>query len=115
MIQNVLLADVLGDFLLELKVKDPRDAEEYSALLVWLSQLLANSDLQVDVFLMNKLTTVYRTRTEGRGVKADHKFAPINQYSSNSAGSLNDRDYFSETRLTLQLRSFDLGSFITRP
>jgi Z1 domain len=115
-IQNVLLADVLGDFLLELKVKDPRDAEEHSALLVWLSQLLAkNSDLQVDVFLMNRLTTGYRTRTEGRGVKADHKFAPINQYSSNSAGSLNDRDYFSETRLTLQLRSFDLGTFIRDP
>lgn len=115
-IQNVLLADVLGDFLLEVKVKDPRDAEEHSALLIWLSQLLSkNSALQVDVFLMNKLKTGYRTRTAGRGVSAKHKFAPINQYSSNSAGSLNDRDYFSETKLTLQLRSFDLGTFVRAP
>lgn len=112
-IQNVLLADVLRDFLLEVKVKDPRDAEEHSALLIWLSQLLAkNSALHVDVFLMNKLKIGYRTRTAGRGVVAKHKFAPINQYSSNSAGSLNDRDYFSETKLTLQLRSFDLGTFV---
>lgn len=115
-IQNVLLADVLEDFLLEVKVKDPRDAEEHSALLVWLSQLLAkNNALQVDVFLMNKLAVGYRTRTQGRGVGAKHKFAPINQYSSNSAGSLNDRDYFSDTKLTLQLRSFDLGTNVRSP
>jgi hypothetical protein len=115
-IQNVLLADVLGDFLLEVKVKDPRDAEQHSALLVWLSHLLAkNSALQVDVFLMNKLITGYRTRAAGRGVGAKHKFAPINQYSSNSAGSLNDRDYVSDTNLTLQLRSFDLGTNVRVP
>lgn len=112
-IENVYLADILEDFLLEVKVKDPRDAEEHSAMLICLSQLLAKDDkLQVNVFLMNKLTSGYRTRVAGRGVSAKHRFAPINQYSSNSAGSLNDRDYLSDTKLTLQLRWFDLGTHV---
>jgi len=115
-IQSVPLAVVLEDFLLEVKVKDPRDAEEHSALLIWLSELLAkNGALQVDVFLMNRLVVGYRTRTQGRGVGPKHRFAPINQYSSNSAGSLNDRDYLSDTKLTLQLRSFDLGTNVRSP
>lgn len=64
----------------------------------------------VDVFLMNRLTTGYRTRVAGRGLKATHRFAPINNYFSQSASKANDRDYRSAERVSLQLRRFDLGT-----
>ncbi|MBU9579939.1 Z1 domain-containing protein [Ralstonia mannitolilytica] len=110
-IEGVPLRDMLDDFLLEVQVKDPTDAEEHSAMIVALADLLAkNPSAVVDVFLMNRLDIGYRTRVAGRGAKATDRFAPINQYFSQSAGSINDRDYCSSERVSLQLRRFDLGT-----
>lgn len=107
-IEAVPLRAVLEDFLLEIQVKDPHDAEEHSAMLVALANMLAKDHtLVVDVFLMNP---GYRTRAAGRGVPATHRFAPINQYFSQSAGTVNDRHYCSADRLSIQLRKFDLGT-----
>ena len=72
--------------------------------------LAKDPTLVVDVFLMNRLTTGYRTRVAGRGVKATHRYAPINQYFSQSAGTVNARDYCSPDRVCRQLRKFDLGT-----
>jgi len=73
--------------------------------------LAKHQGLEVDVFLMNKLKTGYRTRVAGRGIKdVSNRFAPINQYFSQSAGTVNDRDYCSADRITLQLRKFNLGT-----
>lgn len=111
-IEGIPLADVLKDFMVEIEVKEPHDAEEHNAMVIALAQLQAASPgLEVDVFLMNRLVTGYRTRVAGRGVKnAKDRFAPINQYFSQSAGTLNDRDYSSPDRITLQLRRFNLGT-----
>lgn len=112
-IEGVPLPAVLGDFLLQIQVKDPRDAEEHNATLVALGSLLSKDDsLKVDVFLMNGLTPGYRSRDEGRGVAASHPFAPINQYFSQSAGSVNDKSFCSGDRISLQLRRFDLGHIV---
>jgi hypothetical protein len=111
-LEGVRLGDVLKDFMLEVEVKEPTDSEEHNAMVVALAQLHAkHAGLEVDVFLMNNLRTGYRTRVAGRGIKsASDRFAPINQYFSQSAGTVNDRDYCSPDRITLQLRSFDLGT-----
>lgn len=110
-IKEVPLKEVLEDFMLEVQVKDPNDAEEHVAMLVALADMLSkDSTLKVDVFLMNKLVNGYRTRTSGRGVKSTHRYAPINQYFSQSAGTINDRAYFTPDRVSLQLRKFDLGT-----
>lgn len=102
---------ILEEFLLKVAVRDPRDAEEHSAMLVALAVLLRkDSSVMVDVFLMNKLQIGYRMRNAGRGLTADHKYAPINQYFSQSADSFNDKDFCSVERVTLQLRKFDLGT-----
>ena len=107
---GIPLRIVLEEFLLKVAVKDPRDAEEHSAMLVALAVLLSkDASIVIDVFLMNRLQTGYRTRDAGRGLSADHKYAPINQYFSQSADSFNDRDFCSTERVTLQLRKFDLG------
>ncbi len=107
----VPLKSVLEDFLLEIRLKDPTDAEEHSAMLIALATLLRKKpDLSVDVFLMNNLVPGYRTRVDGRGVSAKHRFAPINQYFSQSAATVNDRTFCSEDRVSLQLRRFDLGT-----
>lgn len=112
-IQGVPLKAVLVDFLLQIRVKDPADAQEHNAALISLSSLLSkHPDMVVDVFLMNKLCPNYRTRIEGRGFSAKHRFAPINQYFSQTAGALNDRSYVSKERVTLQLRRFNLGTTI---
>jgi hypothetical protein len=109
-IEAVPLRAILDDFLLEVQVRDPQDAEEHSAMLIALSSMLANdASLTVDVFLMNRLEIGYRTRAAGHGVGAKHRFAPINQYFSQSAGTLNDRDHRFDDRISLQLRRFDLG------
>ena len=60
--------------------------------------------------MMNKLQTGYRMRNQGRGVNASHRFAPINQYFSQSADAFNDKSFCSTERVTLQLRRFDLGT-----
>ena len=60
---------------------------------------------------MNELAPGYRTRDAGRGVPATHQFAPINNYFSQSANSLNDRSFISDARITLHLRRFDLGTY----
>ncbi len=109
-IEAVPLKTVLEDFLLAIQVKDPRDAEDHIAMLVALADMLAkDTSLVADVFLMNRLTAGYRTRAAGRGLNATHRYAPINQYFSQSAGTVNDRDYCSPDRVTIQLRKFDLG------
>lgn len=110
-IEAVPLRVVLDDFLLSVQVRDPNDAEQHTAMLIALASMLAKDEtLKVDVFLMNQLDTGYRTRTAGRGVSASHRYAPINQYFSQSAGTLNDRDHCFSDRISLQLRKFDLGT-----
>ncbi len=110
-LESIPLMTVLEDFLLEVKVKDPSDAEEHSAMLIAIAALLRKTpDLQADVFLMNNLVAGYRTRDAGRGVDAKHRFAPINQYFSQSAAAVNDRSFCSVERVSLQLRRFNLGT-----
>lgn len=110
-IEAVPLRAVLEDFLLDVQVRDPGDAEQHSAMLIALSRALAADDtLKVDVFLMNRLQTGYRTRQAGHGLAATHRFAPINQYFSQSAGTANDRDHCFDDRISLHLRKFDLGT-----
>ena len=110
-IEAIPLKVVLEDFLLTIQVKDPRDAEQHNAMLVGLANLLANnSNMVIDVFLMNKLLPGYRTRVAGRQHTANHSFAPINQYFSQSAGIANDRKHCSSDKISLQLRRFDLGT-----
>jgi hypothetical protein len=110
-IDTVPLIAVLEDFLLKIRVKDPKDAEDHSAILIALGAILSEDrQATVQVFLMNNLVGGYRTRDAGRGFPAIHKFAPINNYFSQSANSLNDRSFVSATRITLQLRRFDLGT-----
>ncbi|NIF24089.1 Z1 domain-containing protein [Candidatus Pantoea multigeneris] len=105
------LKAVLKDFLLEVKVKDPFDAEEHSAMLLAMAALLRKTpSLKADVFLMNNLVAGYRTRSSGRGVDAKHRFAPINQYFSQSAEAINDRSFCSTERVSIQLRRFNLGT-----
>lgn len=110
-IEAVPLRAVLEDFLLDVQVRDPSDAEQHSAMLIALSSALRSNDaLKVDVFLMNRLETGYRTRVAGHGLPAAHRYAPINQYFSQSAGMVNDRDHRFDDRISLQLRKFDLGT-----
>ncbi|RZT76418.1 Z1 domain-containing protein [Azospira oryzae] len=109
-ILDVPLTTVLEDFLLNLEVKDPKDAEEHSAMLVALSALLAKDpSLKVDVFVMNQLKPGYRSRVGTSTLPASNKFAPINQYFSQSANAINDRSFFTPDRISLQLRRFNLG------
>ena len=112
-IEAVPLRAVLSDFLLDVRVRDARDSEEHSAMLIALGFMLAKDDsLRVDVFLMNRLApgVGYRTRIAGHGLPATHRYAPINQYFSQSAGTANDRDHCFVDRISLQLRRFDLGT-----
>ncbi|GLQ49476.1 Z1 domain-containing protein [Dyella flava] len=110
-IEGVPLKAVLEDFLLQIEVRDATDAEEHSAILIGLADLLREKpDLKVDVFLMNNLEAQYRTRDAGRGFPAGHPNAPMNQYFSQTAGAINDRSFFSPDRLSLQLRRFNLGT-----
>lgn len=111
LIEGVPLRAVLEDFMLDVRVRDARDSEEHSAMLIALGFFLAqNATLKVDVFLMNRMAVGYRTREDGHGLKAAHRYAPINQYFSQSAGTLNDRDHYNPDRISLQLRRFDLGT-----
>ncbi|MBD8544465.1 hypothetical protein IFU00_19495 [Oxalobacteraceae sp. CFBP 8761] len=115
-IEPVPLKAVLEDFLLEVKVRDPVDAEEHSAMLIAVASLLAKEpNLTADIFLMNNLHPGYRTRTAGRGVNELHPFAPINQYFSQSAAAVNDRSFCSTERISLQLRKFNLGTNVRDP
>jgi hypothetical protein len=110
-IDIVPLKSVLEDFLLKLQVRDPKDAEDFSGMLIALGALLATQgNLPVQVFLMNELKANYRTRDAGRGFRAGDPFSPINQYFSQSANAVNDRSFVSEDRITLQLRRLDLGT-----
>jgi len=110
LIEAVPLKTVLEDFLLKVEVKDPGDAEEHSAMLVALGSLLAKyPSLKVDVFVMNGLKAGYRSRVSRGSLAASHPWAPMNQYFSQSANSVNDRNFFTADRISLQLRCFDLG------
>jgi hypothetical protein len=110
-IEGVPLLNVLSEFLLTLQVKDTRDAELHSAILVSLAELKRlNSKAVVDVFLMNGLESQYRTRENARGYSRDDYNAPINQYFSLSANTINDKSYAFKDRITLQLRRFNLGT-----
>lgn len=113
-LKGIPLRIIIEQFFLEVQVKDPIDAEYHSALLIALAELLINyNDLTVDVFLMNNLEPQYRTRSAGRGLSQADRNAPLNQYFSNSANSVNDRSFKNDKRISLQLRRFNLGS-ITR-
>ena len=102
---SVPLSEVMDDFLSAISVKDPRDVEEHSAMLIALAILRGkNLNLMVDVFLMNNLSPNYRTRVSNSPI------APINQYFSASANSMNDLSFVSDSNITLQLRRFDLGT-----
>lgn len=115
-IDAVPLRVVLERFLLNVQVKDPKDAEDHSAILIALAALLSDdSSAVVQVFLMNDLIPGYRTRDAGRGFPATHPFAPINNYFSQSANSLNDRSFISDSRITLHLRRFNLGTEVRDP
>lgn len=110
-IEGVPLRAVLEDFMLNVAVRDATDAEEHGAILIGMAELLRkHPDLKTDVFLMNNLEAQYRTRAAGRGFPAGHLNAPINQYFSQSADSVNDRSFFSHDRISLQLRRFNLGT-----
>jgi hypothetical protein len=112
-IEGVPLRAVLEDFLLDVRVRDALDAEKHSAMLIALGLMLAaDNSLRVDVFLMQRLQpgAAYRTRVEGHGLKATHRYAPINNYFSQSAGTVNDSKHCFQDRISLQLRRFDLGT-----
>ena len=111
LLNPVPLAVVLEEFFLQLEVRDATDAEDHSAILIGLAELLREKKhLQVDVFLINGLNAQYRTRDAGRGFPAGHPNAPINEYFSQSAGVVNDKSYYSNTRISLQLRRLNLGT-----
>ncbi|WP_430407505.1 hypothetical protein [Hydrogenophaga sp.] len=115
LIEAVPLKTVLDDFLLKVEVKDPGDAEEHGAMLVALGSLLAKDpSLKVDVYLMNNLKAGYRSRVGTGSLAASHPWAPINQYFSASANSVNDKSFFTPDRLSLQLRRFNLGHHLNR-
>lgn len=110
-LESVPLRAVLEEFLLNMQVGDPADAEEHSAILIAMAELLRKDEnLKVEVFLMNNLLPQYRTRDAGRGFPAGHPNAPINQYFSNSADAVNDHSFLSAERVSLQLRRFNLGA-----
>lgn len=109
--ESIPLQAVLEDFLLEVNVKDPADAEEHSAMLLTVASALAgNPAAKCDVYFMNNLDSGYRSRRAGRGLDAKHPFAPINQYFSQSANSINDKSFCSPINISLQLRKFNLGT-----
>ncbi|MEX5502544.1 Z1 domain-containing protein [Pseudomonas putida] len=109
-IEAVPLYSVLEDFLLSVQVRDAKDAEQHSAMLIALSKLLAEDDsLKVDIFMMNKLESGYRSRRVRNVAQGIDRYSPINQYFSQSADVKNDRAYCFKDRITLQLRFFDLG------
>ncbi|CAB4343970.1 unannotated protein [freshwater metagenome] len=111
LLNPVPLAVVLEEFFLQLEVRDATDAEQHSAILIGLAELLRKEGgLLVDVFLINGLVAQYRTRDAGRGFPAGHPNAPINEYFSQSAGVVNDKSYYSTTRIGLQLRRLNLGT-----
>lgn len=110
-IEAVPLKTVLEDLLLKVQVRDLVDAEDHSAMLITLASLMAKQpDLVVDVFLM---TETYRSRAAGRGFAATEAGAPIGEYFSNTAGSVNDKSHLSPERISLQLRDLSVG-FVRR-
>lgn len=110
-IAAVPLKTVLEDLLLKVQVRDLVDAEDHSAMLITLAALMAKQpDLVVDVFLM---TETYRSRAAGRGFAATESGAPIGEYFSNTAGSVNDKSHLSPERISLQLRDLSVG-FVKR-
>jgi hypothetical protein len=108
--EDVPLTRIMDEFLLNIGVKDPHDAEDASAMLIALASLRrGRAELKVDVFLMNDLQPNYRTRTTA------NRISPMNQYFSASANSLNDKSFQSDTKITLQLRRFNLGTVARDP
>ncbi|MGY3141741.1 hypothetical protein ACVW02_003310 [Ewingella americana] len=102
---------ILDEFLLEIQVKDPIDAEYHSAMLIALAELLhKDPNITVDVFFINNLEPQYRTRSAGRGLSQKDRNSPLNQYFSNSANSVNDKSFISSGNISLQLRRFNLGT-----
>ena len=106
-IEAVPLKAVLEDLLLRIQVRDLVDAEDHSAMLITLASLMAKQpDLVLDVFLMPE---TYRSRVAGRGFGATDPGAPINEYFSNTAGSVNDKSHYSPERISLQIRELSVG------
>jgi hypothetical protein len=110
-LSDVPLKEVLEQFFLEILVRDQADAEQHTAILLAFAELLSKDpSLQVDVFFMNQLKPGYRSRVSGRGLPKEHLQAPINQYFSQSAATLNDKSFCSPSNITLQIRTFNLGT-----
>jgi hypothetical protein len=110
-VEAIPLKKVLEDLLLKVQVRDLVDAEDHSAMLITLASLRAKQpDLVVDVFLM---PDTYRTRAAGRGFSATDFGAPINEYFSNTAGTVNDKSHHSPGRISLQIRKLSVG-FVKR-
>lgn len=110
-IEAIPLKAVLEDLLLKIQVRDVMDAEDHSAMLITLATLLSRQpDLFVDVFLMPE---TYRSRVTGRGFDAEDPRAPIGEYFSNSAGTVNDKSHYSQGRISLQIRELSVG-FVKR-
>lgn len=110
-LEAVPLRVILEEFLLKVQVRDPADAEKHSAILIAMAELLRQDEaLKTDVFLMNNLDAQYRTRDAGRGFLAGHRNAPVNEYFSNSANTVNDKSFMSTERVSMQLRRFNLGT-----
>jgi len=110
-LSGIPLKVILEDFFLKVAVKDQADAEQHTAILLAFAELLRkNPNLKSEVFFMNPLKAAYRSRTSARGLPKEHKHAPINQYFSQSAAAINDKSFCSPSSISLQLRSFNLGT-----
>ncbi|ODU52590.1 MAG: hypothetical protein ABS98_03315 [Lysobacteraceae bacterium SCN 69-48] len=109
-IEGVPLSRVVEDFMLSVSIRDERDSEDHSAMLLALAALKDGDEaLLVDVYLLNNLDAQYRSRRKGRGEEAESLNAPIGQYFSQSANSLNDKSFCTQDRISLQLRMFNVG------
>ena len=70
---------------------------------------LTSSDNELDkLFSAYTITKFQKEYPSAHLVK--HRFAPINQYFSQSAAAVNDRSFCSVERVSLQLRRFNLGT-----
>lgn len=103
LIECVPLRSVLEDFILQINIRNTKDAKSHTVLSLMMSELLRqNSNSMVDVFLMGE-TSQQRSR------KNSSVDAPIdNPFSGRSVNYVGDEALHSSERLTLQLRAFNL-------
>ena len=113
LIEGVPLREVLEQFLVPLRVPDPKDSAKHTAMLLALGEALKrHPDQLCDVFLISELKadTQHRSLQGGR----------INQVFSGKSPDTNvfadlnyvgDRALHSQDRPTLHLRTFNLNPF----